>query len=153
MRLFLGIVLLLLSLFIGYCLSGKYYFRRIFYTDFYNFNTLFGQEIAFKQTTLVNLINNQSNNTDFYFLIKNKVLTESNEFCITYLTAQEKNFVYEYLEKIGKFDKNTQLEYLKNVSGIILEKQQNSIIDEKKYKTLYIKLSFLIGLILLIVVL
>ena len=153
MRLFLGIVILLFCLFLGYCLSGKYYLRRVFYSDFYNFNTLLGQEIAFKQTTIMNLITNQPNNSDFYCLLKKKVLAESFEVNITYLTLEEKSFVSEYLVKIGKFDKKTQLEYLKSINVIVLEKQQNSVLDEKKYKVLYIKLSFLIGLILLIIVL
>ena len=86
-------------------------------------------------------------------MVKNSVLESNFDVKITYLTVQEKNFVFEYFAKIGKLDKDTQLEYLKSVSSIILEKQQYSISDEKKYKALYVKLSFLIGLILLIVVL
>ncbi len=67
--------------------------------------------------------------------------------------TKEVHKVLEYFEKIGRFDKETQLEYLNNVNKIIIEKQQASSLDEKKYNALYIKLSFLIGLILLIIVL
>ncbi len=153
MRLCLGIILLLFCLFIGYCLSNKYYFRRVFYSDFSSFNTLLSQEIAFKQTTITDIIKGQNKSTDFYNLLKVYILGEKFEIDSSYLGVQEKNFVYEYLEKIGKFDKNTQLEYLKSVNSMIVDKQKSSILDEKKYKTLYIKLSFLIGLILLIIVL
>ena len=153
MRLFLGIVLLFFCLFVGYCVSGKYYFRRLFYTDFLNFNTVFGHEIAFKQTTIIDILKNQTQKSDFFVLLNDFVLKQKKEFDCTYLTNQEKSFVYEYLEKLGRFDKETQLEYIRGVNEIIVEKHQNSILDEKKYKTLYIKLSFLIGLILLIIVL
>ena len=153
MRLFLGIILLLLCLFIGYCMSGKYHFRSIFFSDFLSFNTLLTQEIAFKQTTIVNIIKNQSVKNDFYYLLNKYISNEIKDFNIQYLTTQEKNFALEYFEKIGRFDKETQLEYLNNVNKIIIEKQQASSLDEKKYNALYIKLSFLIGLILLIIVL
>ena len=153
MRLFLGIILLLFCLFIGYCLSNKYYFRRLFYSDFLSFNTTFTQEISFKQTTLINLIKNQTIKNDFYIMLSSYVLNKKQELNFTYLTSQEKRDVYEYLDKIGKFDKETQLEYLKSVNNNIVDKQQNCILDEKKYKALYIKLSFLIGLIMLIIVL
>lgn len=153
MRLLLGIILLLFCMFVGYCLSNKYYFRRVFYSDFITFNTILTQEIAFKHTTIINIIKNQDKNTDFYCLLNKHINGEKVQIDSHYLTIDEKNFTYEYLDKIGRFDKNTQLEYLKNVNNMILDKQKDSILDEKKYKTLYIKLSFLIGLILLIIVL
>lgn len=153
MRLFLGFIILLLCLFIGYCLSGKYYFRRVFYSDFSCFNTMFAQEIAFKQTTITNLIKNQKINTDFYLLLNNSVLGQEIKINCAYLTSDEKEFVYEYLKKLGKFDKETQLDYIKSVNEIIKEKKQVSVLEETKYKLFYLKLSFLIGLILLIIVL
>ncbi len=153
MRLFLGIVLLLFCLFVGFCLSGKYYYRRVFYTDFASFNIILIQETAFKQTTLTNIIKGQNKKTDFYILLSDYLLGGKIEKENTYLTIQEKDYVYEYLKNLGMVDKDTQLEYLKGVNNYIVEKQENSILDEKKYKLLYTKLSFLIGLILLIVVL
>ncbi|MBE7081058.1 MAG: hypothetical protein E7372_00670 [Clostridiales bacterium] len=153
MRLFLGIILLLLCVFIGYCLSNKYYFRRVFYGDFLSFNTLFAQEIAFKQTTIINLIKNQKSNTDFYLLLNSNISGQDVKIDYKYLTNEEKQFVYEYLNKLGKFDKETQLDYIKGVNEIIKDKNESSILDEKRYKMLYLKVSFLIGLILLIIVL
>ena len=63
------------------------------------------------------LLKINTNKSDFYNLLNYHVINEGTSNNYVYLTSDEKNFIYEYLDKIGKFDKNTQLEYLKSVNN------------------------------------
>ena len=59
----------------------------------------------------------------------------------------------DFIEKIGKSDGKTQLDYLNNIEKSILSEYDKSCKNEEKYKKLYIKMGFLVGLVLLILVL
>ena len=152
MKVLLGIILVCLSTLLGYILAGKFAFRKQFYDDYCNFNNIFKQEISFRQTTLVSLVKNK-NSGDFYCVLRNYV--QDNEFVFnkTYLKKDEIEFFHNYLKTLGTGDKNTQIEFIDRTNIVILEKQKKCVEDEKKYKALYVKLGFLFGLILFILVL
>lgn len=152
MKLALGVVLVCLFTFLGYVLSGKFTLRKSFYTNFYNFNNKLKQEINFRQTTLVSLLNDNESN-DFFCAIKNYIQNNKFDFNKSYLKRDEIDFFYNYLKTIGSGDKDSQIEYLKEINSIVVEKKKQSIEDEKRYKTLYVKLGFLFGLIVLILIL
>ena len=77
---------------------------------------------------------------------------DDENFClnINYLSSYEKAFLLEYFENIGKTEKGSQLEFLKKAEERLSTFYKNAIELDKKYKTLYIKLGFLIGLIIFI---
>lgn len=152
MKLFLGIILLILSILISFIMSNKFYFRRVFFNDFATFNRELKQNILFKQNTLIKLINSYQIKSDFFILTKNYIENGQYKFDKKYLTKQELSFFDEYLKLIGVGDKVSQLDFINSVEDIISSKQVQAVNDEKKYKILYIKLGFLIGLILLILV-
>lgn len=150
MRLLLGVICLILSLFVGCKLSQKFTFKRKFYSDFKNFNERFISEVSFTQKTISQIIND--NNSDFYLYLRNKI--NSNESLkINYLKKEEYELLTDYISNIGNSDKNTQMLYLNAVKSQIDNCFIKSKDDEKRYKTLYIKMSFLIGLIILVVLL
>ena len=151
MKIVLGIVLVFLSTFLGYVLSAKFTSRKQFYNDFYNFNSKLKQEISFRQSTILSLIDSEF--SDFYSILR-KYLKE-NVFCFnkTYLKEEEVKFFYNYVNTIGTGDKDSQIDFLDKINANLLEKQRNSFDEEKKYKTLYIKLGFLFGLIIFVLVL
>ena len=153
MRLLLGVGLLLLSAFIGYVLSNKYYYRRIFFDDFVAFNNKLKQNISFKQTTLIKFIKEQKEQSDFYLSLNKFICEKDENINLSYLQADEINYFCEYMKSLGKDDAKTQIKFIDNINCKIIEIQKNVSEDEKKYKSLYIKLGILIGLILLILVL
>ena len=55
------------------------------------------------------------------------------------------------MENIGALDKKTQLEFLSSCDAEIKEKVDKCEINAKKYKSLCVKLGFLIGLIGMII--
>jgi len=68
-----------------------------------------------------------------------------------YLTNDEKKNLFQYVETVCKGDNNLQIAYLKSVNEHIETKRSNAVEEELKYKKLYIKLGFLMGLIVLVV--
>ena len=111
-------------------------------------------EIAFSQKTLKEIIAEKySINNDFLYSFK-LYLENKENFClnINYLSSDEKAFLLEYFENIGKTEKGSQLEFLKKAEERLSTFYKNAIELDKKYKTLYIKLGFLIGLIIFILI-
>ncbi len=152
MKIVLGIVLICLSTLLGYIMSGKFSLRKEFYNDFYNFNNKLKQEISFKQTTITNIIKN-NDESDFYLVLNNYIKNNSFDFDKQYLSKDEIEYLHNYLKILGTGDKQSQLEFLGKANESIMEKQKESTENEKKYIVLYIKLGFLIGLVLFVLVL
>lgn len=153
MKIIIGIFFLFLCTFIGYNLSLKYTKRKIFYGNFFNFNEKLLREVSFLQTTIVSLLNDIDINTDFYDSLKHYVNTKEFKFDKQYLLEEEKNELNRYFKTIGTSDKNGQIEYLNSMDITLKNKRIQSEENEKKYRTLYIKMGFLIGLIILIILL
>ena len=74
-------------------------------------------------------------------------LTKDNLY---FLTKNELEEVFAYVSNIGNSDKTSQLSYLNNFNEVLTEKLKVCKEEEGKYKNLYIKIGFLIGLILFI---
>lgn len=154
MRLVLGVVFLILSTFFGYKFSSKFSERRIFYNDFYSFNKKLSNEVAFSKNSIVNLVEKKENDGYFIGQVKKIILEKNNKVQLTNSYSKEENdFFNDYLDNIGNGDSLSQRKYLEGVEEILKEKRQLTQDEEKKYKKLYIKLGFLFGLILLIVIL
>ena len=61
------------------------------------------------------------------------------------------DFLKNYLETIGNGDKQSQIKFLNECDAMLKENLKNAQEDEKKYLSLYKKISFLIGLVALII--
>lgn len=151
MNVFLGLMLLATSTFISYVLSDKYRKRKDFYKKFTIFNEKLISELNFSKKTLIEMISNLEDNSDFNkFLckyVRNREIVEN----INYLNSDEQGFFVNYITTIGNGDVVSQLNFV-NSAKIEIEKNLNEAIEnDKKYKILYLKIGFLIGLILLVV--
>ena len=153
MKIIIGIFFLFLCTFIGYNLSLKYTKRKMFYGNFFNFNEKLLREVSFLQTTIVSLLNDIDINTDFYDSLKHYINTKEFKFDKQYLLEEEKNELNRYFKTIGTSDKIGQLEYLNSMDITLKNKRIQTEENEKKYRMLYIKMGFLIGLIILIILL
>lgn len=153
MKLGLGVVLLCFCTMLGYFLSFKYSDKKTFYNDYLDFIKTLKQEITFGQATLLQILEQKYKTTDFYVALNEFV--HKNEFCFNkrYLNKDEISFFNEFLRNLGKSDAKTQVNYLDSVSDIVVNQLNQAILNESKYKTLYIKMGFLIGLVLLVLVL
>lgn len=155
MKIFVGILLCIISTFIGYYFSKKYSVRRKFFQDFVDFNSAIKKEISFSKNTLISFIKSFENANDLFYknlidVIVNKknVSLEKNIF-----TKQENQYLTSYLNFIGTSDTNSQLNFLNKTEKELDGFLEESMAEEKKCKPLYIKIGFLIGLIMFIAVL
>lgn len=151
MKLFLGIIILILSTFIGYILSEKFSKRRVFYKNFRLFNTELEKEISFTKRTILELIEDKKDN-DFNLIVFNYFNKNVLDFNLSYLKIEELDCFKIYLKTIGSSNDISQLQYLKTINIELDKRLLDAEANEKKYKTLYVKIGFLIGLILLIII-
>ena len=140
MKIFIGILVVLLSTIIGYLLSRKYTRLKNFYSNFDNFNKILKTEIAYSQKTLNEIIS-ERNSKDNDFLENFNLYLENKEnfsLNINYLTNDEKIFLLEYFENVGKTEKGSQLEFLKKAEERLSLFYKNATDLDKKYRSLYI---------------
>lgn len=152
MRLILGLILLLCCTLIGYCMAGKFIDRKTFYNDFLSFVKKLKQEVSFGQATIIEIVKD-TNIGDFCLLIENYFNSNNKSIPYPYLNNDDKKVYLDFVEKIGKSDGKTQLDYLNDIEQNVSNEYTKASENEKIYKKLYIKMGFLVGLILLILVL
>lgn len=152
MKLFFAVIMLIACTGVGYILSLKFISRRKFYSEFLNFNKKIKNEVQFSSSTIKKIINESNDITDFNIAIKDGLTCKTNKINYNYLTKEEKEYFNRYVNEVGKSDKISQLEFLTSASKYIEEKVNLTNTEEVKYKKLYIKLGFLFGLIIFIII-
>ena len=152
MKFLIGVLIIIVLVICGNLLSLKYCERTKFIIDFNQFNENLINEVNYSQNTIRQLLNNCPS-TVFYITVKDYFLNKKEIEKIKFLAENEFDFLVDYLSKIGKMDKVSQLNYLTYSSKILLKLKDDALLDEKKYKDLYIKMGFLIGLIIMIILL
>lgn len=151
MNVLCGIIAICLCTFIGYYLSGRWTDRKIFYSDFLSFHNTLLKEIEFSKKSLPEIAETLSNDKDFNKYVKNIYFNEQGKILkFKYLTADEIKFLEDYFLKIGKSNSQVENGFLNSLTDEITNKSTQSAINEVKYKKLYIKIGFLLGLMLFI---
>lgn len=155
MKIALGIISIIVCTFIGYKLASKYSERRKFYNSFISFNKKLQYEVSFTKVSLVKILEDLDEDNDvFVSELKNKFLRkEENSTAYKFLSEDENKFFKSYMQNIGSGDSKSQTVYLEGVNKVLEANSNSASEDEKKYKSLYIKLGFLIGLVILIILL
>ena len=144
-KLLFGIILLGISIILGYFLSRKYVYKEKFYNDFLAFNNLIKNEILFSKNSLESLINNNLEKNEIVNLLK-EYMDNKKILKPYFLTEDEFIMVCEYLKYVGTSDAVSQIEYLKVVECRILEEVKTAHQQRVKLCPAYIKLSVLIGI-------
>ncbi|MBO5927354.1 MAG: hypothetical protein J6Q32_00685 [Clostridia bacterium] len=151
MNVLCGIIAICLCTFIGYYLSGRWTDRKIFYSDFLSFHNTLLKEIEFSKKSLPEIAETLSNDKDFNKYVKNIYFNEQGKILkFKYLTADENKFLEDYFLKIGKSNSQVENGFLNSLTDEIINKSSQSAVNEVKYKKLYIKIGFLLGLMLFI---
>lgn len=152
MNVILGGIFLIVCVLIGYKCSEKYVLREKFYMDFAGFNDKLINEILYTQKTLSQVMGLIDADGEFYKVVKNYVVDKKFQN-VGYLSEQENDAVRNYLTVIGKGDKISQTQLLKSEKVNIDEKKSKSEQEKGKYRSLYIKVGFMVGLIIFIALL
>jgi len=149
MKIILCGIIPFLTAFIGYFLSNKYSERKEFFEDFDCFHKILKTEISFTKRTIYEILKGNRENSDFLDLIQ-RFLNGNTEYCLKYLKKEEHDFVKKYFENLGVLDKVSQLDYINSLNDRIQKMVTDSQNEQKKYRPLYIKLGFLFGLVIFI---
>ena len=152
MRLVFGLLVFILSVYLGWQKSSPLKKRNEFYVSFNNFNLIYKNAVLFDKKSLSKIVKDLNKKDDFYKLINDFMENGSTNLSFNYLTYDEKVFILDYLKSIGKGDERSQLDYVDHVYDVIEDKKKKCFEDEKKLSGMYLKLSVLIGLMLFIVV-
>ena len=129
---------------VGYLLAGKYKQRKKFFYELDLFNARMINEVSYTKMPLSAVIEKYPFSGDFGKLLEEKKKNGSvtGDFEIAYLSGDEKNLM------VGRSDSGSQREYLNSARA---ETEKLRAESEKEYKrrfNLYVRLGFLFGLIL-----
>ena len=156
----LGIAIVGFTSFCGYLLAGKYRQKKEFFLQFNEFNERYISEISYYKRPIGEFITKYSYKNDFQTLLENffNGLSANKEMNIGLLTSfsflnqDEKIFTGDYFLMLGKGDTASQKGYFSSLKEKLKKLQNESESVCKRYADLYIKLGFLCGLLILILI-
>ncbi len=161
-KFFLGLAIIGFTSFCGYFLAKKYRQRKLFFSQFREFNERFIGEITYYRRPLTLFFSQYTYKGEFAFFLQDFVsVIERGRSGIeeilslsdyVFLLKTEKAFIIDYFLMLGKGDSNSQKGYFSSVKAEIEKMQALSASDCKKYGDLFIKLGFLFGLLVLILI-
>ena len=152
MNIFIGVLAVFLGTFAGVFLSSKYVKRKKFYSEFNSFNIKLKSEITFGQKTIKELISSLDKGL-FQNYLYESFFNNNADMYIVFLNDDENAFLKEYVSYIGRGDNVSQMNYLLTCDESIKKLCNSTYEEEKRYRKLYIKLGFLFGLVILVVLL
>ena len=156
MRIFILATIPLICAFLGWLISVKFAEAQAFWEKFAYKHEKIKTEISFSQNSLSEILcedGDKNGKTDYISAIvsdffKNGKLTLKLKF----LSEDESRFLEKYLQNLGTTDKDSQINLLKSMETEIKKYSELSGDKRKKYRPLYIKLGFLSGLIIFVLV-
>ena len=147
---------------VGYFLASKYRQRKVFFTQFYEFNERFLSEITYYRRPIQEFVSGYRYQGEFQVLLEEffstmetRAANDQKVFNLPeyhFLTAEEKVFVVDYFSMLGKGDSLSQKGYFSSVKETLAKLQTESEKDCKRYGDLYVKIGFLCGLLILILI-
>ena len=154
MRIFIGLILIVLSIFISYLLSEKYSIRKKFYSSFLLFCKKLKNEVTFSKETIVSILKKDLQSNDlFYKALRKRFLGEDDiKLNFNYLLEDEIDYLKVFFDNIGTTNSGLQYEFLSETEKIVSEKYITVKEEEKKYRSLYLKLGFLLGLLIFVLI-
>ena len=162
LKFIVGIAIVAFSSFCGYKLAGKYRRKKQFFKQFSNFNDRFLEELAYARRPLGEILSKSAYIGEFQLLLCEFVSylhDENKEFLLTlnespfsFLLEEEKMEVCEYFLALGKGDSKAQKSYFLSIKERINRRSMEAEERCKRYADLYVKLGFLCGLFILILI-
>ena len=158
----LGLVIIAFTSFCGYLLSKKYHRRKTFFTRFNEFNERFLNEMSYYRRPLTEFFSKYEYKKEFKFLLDDYIqMLRNGQTSLEkalgtadydFLKKEERSFICDYFYMLGKGDSVSQKAFFGSVKESLKKQESEAIIMSKKYGDLYIKLGFLCGLFILILI-
>ena len=162
LKFIVGMAIVAFSSFCGYKLAGKYRRKKQFFVQFSAFNERFLEELAYSRRPIGHLLSNKLYAGEFQLLLcefalylqkgEKEFILALNDNAFSFLLEDEKMEICEYFLTLGKGDTNAQKGYFLSLKERITKRRLDAEENYKRYSDLYIKLGFLCGLLLLILI-
>lgn len=120
---------------IGVFLSAKKKKRMQIFSELYEFNEQLLLNLKFSRQTLDKVAQNFKFVPD---ILKGKIL----------LDGKDGEIISEYVFNLGKSDAMSQIDYLNERKSILTKRRDESAETYKKYSSLYVKIFFLLGVLM-----
>lgn len=143
----------------GYILTKKYRERKLFFNQFSHFNERFINEIIYYKRPIQQFLSNylykgkfQEFLEGYWIYLKdknNEKIALINEY--SFLNNEEKRLILDYFSMIGTGDSKSQFNYFSGIKNQLNALKNTSETEHKKYANLYLKLGFLCGLFIVII--
>ncbi len=158
----LGLAIIAFTSYCGHLLAKKYRQRKAFFKQLREFNERFLSEIAYYRRPLRDFATSYAYQGEFGELLQSyfsrldersfteKVLLETEKF--SFLSEEERHTVEDYFLLLGKGDSASQRGYFSSVKERLNALEQGATTACKRYGDLYVKLGFLCGLLILILI-
>lgn len=160
-KFFLGLAIIGFTTFCGYLLTKKYRKKYAFFTQFTEFNERFLSEIAYFKRPVGEFLSKKSYKGEFaeflefyYKNITNPQAIQTALFTEEYgfLKKEEKTVVFDYFFALGKGNAISQSAYFNGMKATLKTLTEGAEKENKRYGDLFIKLGFLCGLLILILI-
>ncbi len=159
----LGVAIVAFTSLCGRMLAKKYRQRREFFKQFQEFNERFLSEISYMRRPLKEFAASYSYQGEFqellndYFSSLEEQLAPGTPFYqrekISFIKEEEAHVLENYFLMLGKGDSAAQKGYFSSVSGKLVALQAETEREAQRYGDLYVKIGFLCGLLILILIL
>jgi stage III sporulation protein AB len=163
MKILLGVCIVCFTSYCGYFFAKKYRIRKLFFIQLYEFNEFYLNEISYFRRPLPEIVKRKKYKgaflellNDFFELLNDNTTKKSAIYekveAYDFLTADEKGVIGDYFSMLGAGDSVSQKEYFNSAKNSLGGYKTKSVEDSEKYGGLFIKLGFLFGLTVLILI-
>ena len=158
-KILLCLTLLIFTSGVGYAFASKYRKRKVFFSQFYEFNQKFIQELSYSKRPIKDFIQAYPYKSEFLALLEvyRDNLGQDNLFneyfsLNTFLILEEEKLISDYFHQLGKGDSESQKAFFVSRSKELEKIKDTTEKDYKKYAELYVKLGVLVGFAIIIVI-
>ncbi len=156
----LGVAMVAFTTFCGYLLSKKYRKRKLFFHELYAFNERFLSEISYSRRPIKEFVAGHIFYGEFNDVLCDFFLSAdegvpfyfATDGGFSFLKEDEKRRVEEYFHMLGRGDSASQKQYFSSINASLEKSREDAEKESKKYGDLYIKIGFLCGLLILILI-
>ena len=152
MKTLFAAVLPLITAVLGYLLSAKYRESSDFWDRFSFWHKKIKASVSFSQDPLPEIFNGENDNDAFFRIAKEYIENKTLSDKLSFLSKAEKDFLIKYLQALGTTDKNSQLNFLNSMENELETFRLSAETKNKRYRPLFVKLGFLAGLIVFILI-
>ncbi len=152
MKITLGMIIVVVSVFAGSSFSGVYKKREKFFGSLLKFNAELKRNLIFKRESVSDIISSKSDYELFGQIYQSVKTGEKFEYP-SYLKPEHSKFIEEYFSSLGKRNRETEEEFLSYNESAIESELENCSLENKKYKNLGEKLGLSFGLIIFVLIL